>query len=87
MENTPYPQIAYTLVFQGNQELSWEPGTGQSRQTREKSRTCPTLSPKNIGALAAGEWAAGGGAGRVASPEETALKVDKLEEKDTQAGI
>ena len=83
----PYPQIAYTLVFQGNQELSWEPATGQSRQTREKSRICPTLSPKNIGALAAGEWAVGGGARRVASPEETALKVDKLEEKDTQAGI
>lgn len=48
---------------------------------------CPALAPKNIGSLAARGWAAGGGVGRVTSPEKTALKVDKLEEKDTQAGI
>ena len=40
-----------------------------------------------MGALSAEEWAAGGGAGRVASLEEAVLKVGKLKEKDTQVGI
>lgn len=43
---------------------------------------CPT-PPKNRGTFPGGKWAAGGGAGKVSSPGEVALKVDKLKGENT----
>lgn len=82
----PYLQIADTLVFQRNQEVSWEPGTGQSTQPDRNEEHAPPFLQRIQESWQQGECTAEGRE-EGAPPEEMALKATTVEQKDTQAGI